>query len=377
MTKPYQTYNLAEGDLHMAVLFDRVLERALRFRAFDSWATRDHSLDELVRLLNAEVLFESQQKDTETVVLDLQHAVLMLLLEKRSDATPIVYSHVHAGSRTGARLELARIRELMPSADEPTADVIKVGFWYRGPRGPQIVRRRVEALAWAEASHNYPTATRESLEGSMTDALRVFAAGRLMLWHGPPGTGKTSALRTFARENRRSISIEYVLDPEALFGHDSAYFINVLFNTDDDDQEEEAVAKARLLVLEDCDELLSADAKERTGQGLARLLNLVDGLIGQGLRVNVMITTNEPLGSFHPAVSRPGRCGAVISFELFDGDEAATWLARHGSSASIAGSASLAELFALKEGRSAPEPRQPIGFVTSRHPARRDKNGLP
>src|SRR5438132_11649724 len=78
MTKPYQTYNLAEGDLHMAVLFDRVLERALRFRAFDSWATRDHSLDELVRLLNAEVLFESQQKDTEPVVLDLQQALLML-----------------------------------------------------------------------------------------------------------------------------------------------------------------------------------------------------------------------------------------------------------------------------------------------------------
>jgi hypothetical protein len=32
--------------------------------------------------------------------------------------------------------------------------------------------------------------------------------------------------------------------------------------------------KTRLLVLEDCDELLSVDAKLRAGQGLARLLNL-------------------------------------------------------------------------------------------------------
>jgi hypothetical protein len=60
---------------------------------------------------------------------------------------------------------------------------------------------------------------------------------------------------------------------------------------------------------------------------LARLLNLVDGLIGQGLRIGVLITTNDPLSGFPPAVSRPGRCGAAIAFDAFGQEEADQWLA--------------------------------------------------
>ncbi|MEY2449634.1 MAG: hypothetical protein QOH79_3110, partial [Acidimicrobiaceae bacterium] len=46
--------------------------------------------------------------------------------------------------------------------------------------------------------------------------------------------------------------------------------------------------------------------------GLARLLNLSDGALGQGLRLMVSITTNESLAGVHPALRRPGRCLADI-----------------------------------------------------------------
>jgi ATP-dependent 26S proteasome regulatory subunit len=69
-----------------------------------------------------------------------------------------------------------------------------------------------------------------------------------------------------------------------------------------------------MLVLEDTGELLSIDAKERAGQGLSRLLNAVDGLLGQGSRVLLLITTNEELGALHPAVTRPGRCASQVEF---------------------------------------------------------------
>jgi len=204
------------------------------------------------------------------------------------------------------------------------------------------------------------------LEPLVTGAATVVARGRLILLHGPPGTGKTSALRSLALENRESVLVEYVLDPEALFGRDAGYFANVVFDHDGD--EDKDARRTRLLVLEDCDELLSADAKHRAGQGLARLLNLVDGMIGQGLDVAVVITTNEPVGAFHPAVTRPGRCGAVVEFGLFEREEAAEWLRAHGhGEVRGVGRMSLAELFAFgrDEHRSSPLPmaREPIGFV--------------
>ena len=67
-----------------------------------------------------------------------------------------------------------------------------------------------------------------------------------------------------------------------------------------------------MLVLEDCDELIRADAKRGAGQALSRLLNLTDGVVGQGLDVLVCLTTNEDLHRLHPAITRPGRCLAEI-----------------------------------------------------------------
>jgi hypothetical protein len=256
---------------------------------------------------------------------------------------------------------MARVKELIPLSDEPASDEISIGFWYRVGRGPRKEVRRLGAPAWSESARNYPTTTRRLLEPLMAHLGAVLSGGRLILWHGIPGTGKTSALRTLARENATDILLEYVLDPDTFFGNDAGYFVSVLFNDDD----EVEAGKTRVLVLEDCDELLAADAKRQGGQGLARLLNLVDGLIGQGLRIGVLITTNDPLSGFHPAVSRPGRCGAAIAFEAFDREEADQWLAREGVDAQGRERTSLAELLAIRDGRSLPPPRAAIGFVTS------------
>ena len=101
-------------------------------------------------------------------------------------------------------------------------------------------------------------------------------------------------------------------------------------------------------MLEDCDELIRAGAKEATGQALSRLLNLTDGLLGQGRDVLVAITTNEHLARLHPAVTRPGRCLAQIEVGPLPHDEAAAWL---GTTEGLSPSgATLAELFALRDG---------------------------
>lgn len=61
---------------------------------------------------------------------------------------------------------------------------------------------------------------------------------------------------------------------------------------------------------------------------MGRLLNLADGLLGQGLRCLFLITTNEQLGRIHPAVVRPGRCLAQVEFGPLPASQAARLLGR-------------------------------------------------
>ena len=85
------------------------------------------------------------------------------------------------------------------------------------------------------------------------------------------------------------------------------------------------------------------------------------GLIGQGLRVLVLVTTNEPLRNVHAAVSRPGRCAVQIEFAPFSAVEAAEWLASRGLP-ELGRGGTLATLYGREDGNEQPE-RPRIGFA--------------
>jgi SpoVK/Ycf46/Vps4 family AAA+-type ATPase len=191
----------------------------------------------------------------------------------------------------------------------------------------------------------------------MQSDYRPRGRGQLILWYGAPGTWKTYSLRALAWQWRAWCVFHYVTDPETLFGRPD-YMLQVIL---EDEYDEEHDKKWKLLILEDTGELLAADAKAQTGQGLSRLLNVVDGIIGQGLRVIVLVTTNDDLRQLHPAVSRPGRCLAKIEFVPFTPDEAEAWLTRNGVEGD-ATAGTLATLFGTAAGELEPA-RPPVGFV--------------
>jgi hypothetical protein len=123
----------------------------------------------------------------------------------------------------------------------------------------------------------------------------------------------------------------------------------------------------RLLILEDDGELIAADARSQTGQALSRLLNVADGLLGQGTNTLLLITTNEPVKRLYPAARRPGRCLADIEFTTLSAAEANAWLATHGASNRVDAPTTLAELYgATRDNVGGDEPARAPTFGFSR-----------
>jgi hypothetical protein len=283
-----------------------------------------------------------------------RRAVALLVLRSRTVDLLLLGDDRHAAAALAAAIESELRGE--PQSD----DTIPITYWTLTETGPRQRGRDLAVPAWEDIARNYATRSRTALT-ELADATEP-GAGRLLIWHGPPGTGKTTALRALAGAWRDWCRVHYVVDPEEFFGRGAAYLTDVLL--DRDAHPAGGPGPTRLVVLEDAGELIAADARRDTGQGLSRLLGVTDGMLGQALDTVIIITTNEPIASLHPAATRAGRCWAEVAFEPLALGEANAWLGREGSDRRVRRPSALAELYALRDGRAVP-PRPPFGFAAA------------
>jgi hypothetical protein len=195
------------------------------------------------------------------------------------------------------------------------ADTVEVLLGHGALLGATWHGSRVSATPWAETSRNYPASARASLD----ELVRITPdqdAGRVILLHGVPGTGKTSFIRTLLWEWRAWTAPQVILDANS-FVRSPGYVAEVTTQSVSGD-------RWVLVVLEDAGHLVDND--DPFGGELSHLLNISDGIVGMGTKALFLLTTNEPIRAVNPALIRAGRCLANIEVSAFTRRESAEWL---------------------------------------------------
>ena len=171
----------------------------------------------------------------------------------------------------------------------------------------------------------------------------------IVLFHGEPGTGKTSYLRYLIANS----TTRFIYIPNNLFAHLSdPEFITFI-----------STFSESVIVLEDCEELLKKRESMSSSSGISTLLNLGDGLLGDALKLKIICTFNCPISMLDSAIMRKGRMIYRYEFRKLAAGKVKAILEKLNLDTAPCKEMSLADVYNYQHlNNSISDEKRPVGF---------------
>ena len=134
---------------------------------------------------------------------------------------------------------------------------------------------------------------------SMVKKLREKDANGLFLFHGLPGTGKSTYIKFLIHHLNKKVIF---MSPKLAGNLDAPELMSFLIRNSDS-----------VIVIEDAEELITARDGGRNSS-ISTLLNLTDGLLGECLSIQVIATFNTQIANIDKALLRKGRLQTLYHF---------------------------------------------------------------
>ena len=179
------------------------------------------------------------------------------------------------------------------------------------------------------------------------ESLNVEKAG-LILFHGVPGSGKTSYIKSLINEHSEKpfifIQNEFI---NALLQPD---FISFLLRNQN-----------AVLIIEDAEKVLMSREEANESSVVSTILQLTDGLFSDYLNIKIICTFNTSINKIDKALLRKGRMLAYYEFGPLSADKADALLIEQGHE-SVHQEMTLAEVFNYQKKDFDQDKKRAIGF---------------
>jgi hypothetical protein len=170
----------------------------------------------------------------------------------------------------------------------------------------------------------------------------------LYLFHGFPGTGKSTYIKYLIHQLKKKVIF---LSPKMAGDLDNLNMTSFLIAN-----------RNSVLVIEDAEELISSRDNIRNSN-LSMLLNMTDGILGESLGIQIIATFNTDLKNIDKALLRKGRLTSIYEFKYLAVDKTNDLLKSLGHNIEVTTPLPLAEIFNFDINNNyEPKLKKAVGF---------------